>query len=571
MATDECFFKWKYMCDCKEEKLIESGRSRIESIIKCSKIYHDEVHQQLENSLEVSTDFTLKCHKSCVSTYTSTTQIQRHIKRKQKAEGPSVITPKRTILSCASTFSFQDHCLFCGANCYLEKNAKNPARWNPAYLFREVEPKGGNKSLKQSILDVCDLRGDEWASAVKTRIHGVISDLHAADARYHVSCRCKFMGKRAVTTSARSSTSTSEEDDALLRLIETVKQDFTRTWNSVELFKAYTEYEGNKLSRMRLVKGVSEYFGEDLLVLSYTGIASILIFRSKASTVVRLVDEEEDDLDTATAKISKKIKSEIKAIPTDKLHYETEINRDIATESVSETLLKLLKELSPKLDKTLSAILVGSMITSAMRNHPTTLQIDLGVLMRDSKKLVNHMHAFGVTCSYDEVLRFKKSAALAATTDMDLSGISRAEGGLVQVVVDNFDADIFSQNGKRSTHSLAVLLTQKEQGGTSSDNDKQVIKRIKKSELSEPIQYDLKIQRFSGVKHPELPERASRKSVQPLRVLAHKVLSRQRADDTDTAFLKDGLFKQKCPEFNGYNTANSRPTSQLLMDQRYSG
>ena len=72
---------------------------------------------------------------------------------------------------------------------------------------------------------MCDLRGDEWAGAVKTRIHGAISDLHAADARYHVSCRCKFMGTRAVTTAALSSTSTNEEDDALLRLIEAVKQD----------------------------------------------------------------------------------------------------------------------------------------------------------------------------------------------------------------------------------------------------------------------------------------------------------------------------------------------------------
>ena len=125
-------------------------------------------------------------------------------------------------------------------------------------------------------------------------------------------------------------------------------------------------------------------------------------------------------MDTATAKNLKKIKSEIKAIPTDKLHYKRK-SRHITTESVSETLLKLLKELSPKLDKTLSAILVGSMITSAVRNHPTSLQIDLGVLMRDSKKLVNLMYAFGVTCSYDEVLRFKKSAALAATTDIDLS------------------------------------------------------------------------------------------------------------------------------------------------------
>ena len=159
------------------------------------------------------------------------------------------------------------------------------------------------------------------------------------------------------------------------------------TWNSVELFKAYTEYGGNKLSRMRLVKSVYKYFGEDLLVLSSAGITSILIFCSKASTVLRFVHEE-DDLDIATAKVSKKIKSEIKAIPADKLHYDTEINREIAIESVSETLLKLLKVSSPKLDKTLSAIL-----TSTLRNHPTSLQIDLGLLIRDSKRLINHMHA----------------------------------------------------------------------------------------------------------------------------------------------------------------------------------
>ena len=48
------------------------------------------------------------------------------------------------------------------------------------------------------------------------------------------------------------------------------------------------------------------------------------------------------------------------------------------------------------------------------------------------------------------------------------------------------------------------------------------------------------------------------KSVLPLKVLAHKVLSQQRADQRDVAFMKDVLTKDRCPEFNGYNTANSR-------------
>jgi len=72
------------------------------------------------------------------------------------------------------------------------------------------------------------------------------------------------------------------------------------------------------------------------------------------------------------------------------------------------------------------------------------------------------MQSFGVTCSYDEVLRFKRSAAKAATMERSCHVISDASEGLVQVVVDNFDAEISSQNGKVSTHSLAVLVTQPE-------------------------------------------------------------------------------------------------------------
>lgn len=63
------------------------------------------------------------------------------------------------------------------------------------------------------------------------------------------------------------------------------------------------------------------------------------------------------------------------------------------------------------------------------------------------------MNDFGVTCTYDELLRFKKSVAVEAAKSAELTVISKAKDGLVQVVVDNFDAEMASQNGKLSTHS----------------------------------------------------------------------------------------------------------------------
>ena len=65
-----------------------------------------------------------------------------------------------------------------------------------------------------------------------------------------------------------------------------------------------------------------------------------------------------------------------------------------------------------------------------------------------------------VTCSYDEVLCFKSSAAHAAAKNREKIGISSTGGGLIQAVADNFDANISSANGLKSTHALAILLTQ---------------------------------------------------------------------------------------------------------------
>ena len=95
--------------------------------------------------------------------------------------------------------------------------------------------------------------------------------------------------------------------------------------------------------------------------------------------------------------------------------------------------------------------------------------------MGESKKRINSMlphitqagtqgstklPEYGVCSSYTEYRHYKKSAAKAAVADLKMSGISNAADGLVQAIADNFDADTSSQNGRQSTHSLAILLTQ---------------------------------------------------------------------------------------------------------------
>lgn len=90
---------------------------------------------------------------------------------------------------------------------------------------------------------------------------------------------------------------------------------------------------------------------------------------------------------------------------------------------VSPTLMDLLAAMTDNLKTTLRALLIGNIVTIALSSRPTNLQIVLGNLLRDHKSIVNKLYRFGVTWCYDEIPRFKKSAALEATKDLKLSSI----------------------------------------------------------------------------------------------------------------------------------------------------
>ena len=561
MAERICFFDWKFGCKDNCQRLIEAGSARIQNIIRCSRIYDDEVHISLQEKLQNNANLTIDCHKSCVSSYTSTHHIKVFNKRKHQEPSSCSPTKTRRQSSDCGKFDIIRDCLFCGEKCELQKDSKNPSRWRPAYKFRQILSPDRKTTLKESILEACAVRNDHSAEQVRLRIHGIVCDLTAAEARYHTDCRASFMSLDHLTFAASKSDKPEEDDHAMEYVIGVMKKDQSQIWNSIDLYELYIENGGKIQSRKTLLRKLSDFFGDDLIVLHSAGLANIVCFRCQAAKSLRLMDEDDDEMDLILNIIAKKIISEVKGINLDKNNYSTTINKDIAMNHVSETLMTLLGLVSTKLEWTFPAIMIGSILTGSVRNNPTALQITLGSKLGRSKNIITTMQSFGVTCSYDEVLRFKRSAAKAATMERSYHGISDASEGLVQIVADNFDAEISSQNGKLSTHSLAVLATQPESPSDADMCHRETIPRISKEEMSEPIEYDVTIQRYNGPKKTKMPKSAAVTTILPLKLLAQQASLKRRADETDFAFFQD-VLKHNCPEYNGYNTALTRKQGQ---------
>ena len=169
-----------------------------------------------------------------------------------------------------------------------------------------------------------------------------------------------------------------------------------------------------------------------------------------------------------------------KDIIRDKRNSEVDSTVSLIRQSLhtcSQTLMDLLSLVSPKLNKTLPAALIGNMITSTCTLRVSMLQVALGLLFRE-RRIIDHLYEYKVCASYDEVRRYKISAASHATSNSKESMFaeSGSRSGLIQGISDNFDASLSTQNGMKQTHALATIITQ--HGGK--NESKLAIPRLKK-------------------------------------------------------------------------------------------
>ena len=519
MDPNTCFLKDYVNCrDSGGGSLVGVERLRAASLKR-----GDNLHEKLSDN----PDEKYWCHKNCISSYGSKHHIKSFLRVKQKDfENIGEPPQKRNRRSDQETFIFKEHCIICGKVC-LDLDPRHPERWRPVSQCRTAD-RGNRETFKDTILKRCEERNDEWGDEVYLRIQGALSDLHAADAQYHRDCLQKFK-----SNATQPQLEDDREDPAFTKVVDTMMADKSRVWNTAELEEEYNSCGGHLLSRRMLVKRLSDLLSPELLILSGAGVCSILVFRKEASKHMKLVSSEEEDVDRAITCLSKIIKHECKQLQPEQSSYDTHLSLCDAFESCSPTLLNLLSQLTPKLDSTLPAVMIGNTVTGAVTHRHTMLQIGLGLVAHD-KSIIEVLHDYGVTCTYDEVLRFKSSAAHAATRNIEKLGLSQSSGGLIQVVADNFDATISSPNGMQSTHALATLVTQPHELGN--DHNTHKIKRLQKTEVSGNSLPDVPVQMYEGPKKPPMPAKCALRSPLPLRLLASQQLSLNRAHDSDFQF-----------------------------------
>jgi hypothetical protein len=137
-------------------------------------------------------------------------------------------------------------------------------------------------------LEVCTKRADKQSEDVKLRILSAASDLHAADALYHRDCRDNFMPPTAVTRVADKNKQVNNNQKVFDFVVHTMESDQSRVWTSTEVYELYLENGGDSdiMSKIKIVQSLSDVMGNKLLVLQNPGLASMLMFCSRAAEMV---------------------------------------------------------------------------------------------------------------------------------------------------------------------------------------------------------------------------------------------------------------------------------------------
>lgn len=554
LGTKKCIF------DCnKEDSLEKASDTKIESIISASKTRNDQVHITLETHALKNPNLEVYCHRNCFSTYTSKTHITRTLKRSlshDESEHSKEQTRKRLLRSQPIPFNFKRDCLFCSEEC-IERDPKNPNRYNVYYLVRTLE-------VKSAFLDTCVKRSDKWGNEVQLRILGASSDLIAAEARYHQRCLSIFTSYRNINAvKNKKCSSIPEENDNLAfnEVLQEMNINSSKTWNSIQLHSLYLSFGGSTLSRRAFVQRLQDHFGKELLVLSSIGFASLILFRKTCTTELLITNDDSDVISEYVKPLANIIKEESITVPMDNSKYNLRINTKSIKTECSRTFMELLKELDiPQL----AALTICSMVTSCLKSVPSQLQIAFGNLI-EKKSTIEKLSHFKITTTYDEHRRFRASVAKACDVDYSLRGIEEGNG-LIQVVADNFDANIHSENGLKQTHSMGMILT-KYPSVNSSGSKELTVPRLPKNEVSLVPDVNVHVERYQGPKKVQMPTNFVVKDVHTLKSLALRAYQKDtlmRAQSEDFMFLKAMSQDSNTPEYNGFNSKRARETLPIV-------
>ena len=358
----------------EEQKFTEVG---IRKLILCTKARGDgDLRAKLQDIIEGGGGAaSIVCHKGCYCTYTSKEKIERvkkSQKRKAEDQGVRSTTRSHTKVTDKGVFEYKRDCIFCAKEC-LPIDDRHPERWDRVRecmtKTRFDKERNPLPTMKDMLLDIAEQRNDDVARRVKLHL-SVVSDLPAAECKYHVRCYDSFT---KVPKYADLPTGHADEN-ALKQVIEYMNRDRSRLWNSVELHSLYSDL-GGKLARRDMFSKLTDCMSKDVIIVRVDGCATIVGFRESVAThlkVVKVDDMDEKSIDT----VVRLIKHEARSVKYNSANYDlSEFTQANTIKATSPILLKLVSALISDGEVTKKSLSLSQVIQSHITNtrNQTTL------------------------------------------------------------------------------------------------------------------------------------------------------------------------------------------------------
>ena len=214
--------------------------------------------------------------------------------------------------------------------------------------------------------------------------------------------------------------------------------------------------------RSLLIQKLESHFGENLIVLSVSGCASIIYFRKHLPVTMKLIEANNND---KIIDVAKKITAEVKSNSPKPMHiYNLDDYRfEKVKEACNANLLCFISNLVSKGVITKKSLCLTQSIQALITNSCNQATLGLAVTLHHrfgSREIIDLLHNHGYVASYDEVLRYRKSAAkMTMERDFTFRDLLN-DGGLISSWCDNFDLQVYTPNGCKETHSMAIEFTQ---------------------------------------------------------------------------------------------------------------
>ena len=309
-----------------------------------------------------------------------------------------------------------------------------------------------------------------------------VNDLPAADALYHNQCSVNFRTTRGIPQAYRSSTDAAiplkgrpadaRRAEAFTNTIEYLQQFDDEQITITDLCRkmeenldsdipTYTE----KFMRQKL----ESHFGDEVIITCIRGKRNVVTFRSAAEKILEQFAKSQKETDSEKEKLrivktaAKILLSDIKKVDTSREEYPStaEISdRSKNIEQLPSSLLVFLRTLlEGKKDPDLKIASLGQALMQAARPKVLILPLQLGLAVTmhhrtGSRHVVELLHRFGFSLSYNEVKLFEMCAAVEQGTD--LVGID-PKTSWIQFAADNVDHQIRTLDGAGTFHGMGII------------------------------------------------------------------------------------------------------------------